>query len=183
MYNISGVAVSSRVTLRLWGAVAWTTLAALLVTSLAACRTTDPSALTVSTDLKPMTHGWSFSNFPSTVFPNIVFNDDDLVAMFGADPSVCVDGLTTPCELTAEAAAWAQMINQARSSGHCQGLAVLAAQRFDDGLQPLTAQVEPTDSVIRAVMRAFATQFLPELQLESTSSLSKSLREKVEILS
>mgnify|MGYP000382970853 CR=1 FL=1 len=53
---------------------------------------------------------------------------NDLVAMFAG--GACVGGNVDPCVPTAEAAAWARMVNQARASGHCEGLGVQAASRF-----------------------------------------------------
>ena len=78
----------------------------------------------IATELRPTPDGFSFPNFPASATP-IGFGDADLFAMFGAE--ACVDGVSTPCVATAEAAAWARMVNQARVSGHCEGLVVQAA--------------------------------------------------------
>ncbi|MFM7409218.1 MAG: hypothetical protein ACKO3L_00230, partial [Actinomycetota bacterium] len=67
----------------------------------------------VATKLQPQLNGWAFPNFPSATFPELNFDTADLVSMFGSGPDVCVDGVAEPCTLTAEAAAWARMVNQA----------------------------------------------------------------------
>ena len=157
-------------------------LAFLLAPSLAACSGQQASAAAIATALQPAENGWSFANFPSSSFPDVNFNERDLVEMFGSEGGVCVDGISDPCVLTAEAAAWSQMINQARASGHCVGLAVISALRYNESSNPKTAQLAQDEETIRAISRAFATQFLPEVQQETSDWLAKSLDEKVEAL-
>ena len=102
--------------------------------------------------------------------------------MFGAE--ACVDGVTTPCEPIAEAAAWARMVNQARSSGHCEGIVVKASQRFDLSLLPPTVDLVNEGEVTHEIIRTFATQFLPEVQKETIDwgkqSLKKIIGELIE---
>ena len=152
---------------------------AVLAWVLPGCSATEVNASPVATELQPTRNGWSFANFPSAAFPDINFGGEDLVSMFGDDPGVCVNGIASPCVLTAEAASWAQMVNQSRASGHCQGLAIIAAQRFNDGTNPPTAELNPDPDTVHAVTRAFATQFLPEVQQEAAASLGLSLKDKV----
>lgn len=102
--------------------------------------------------------------------------------MFGADESVCVDGVADPCELTAEAAAWARMVNQARSTGHCEGLVALAAARFNAREDVKTVKVPDQAQTIHTVMRTFATQFVPEVQQVIQRWTKASLAEKVDEL-
>jgi len=157
-------------------------LALLLVPTLSACSGQQASAAAVATALQPSEDGFSFANFPSSSFPDVNFDERDLIEMFGSDGGVCVDGISNPCVLTAEAAAWAQMINQARASGHCVGLAAIAALRFNEQSNPKTVQLAQDEGTIRAVSRAFATQFLPEVQQETSNWLAKNLYEKVQAL-
>ena len=72
----------------------------------------------VATELQTTINGWSFPNYPSSEFPETDFNEADLVSMFGSGEEICVGGVATPCKLTAEASAWARMVNQSRASGH-----------------------------------------------------------------
>ena len=155
-------------------------LVALLVLSLAGCAGSKAEALPVVTDLRPNDHGWSFANYPASSFPDVQFGAADMASMFGDDPSVCIDGVVDPCTLTAEAASWAQMVNQSRSSGHCLGLAVIAARRFNENISPVTSTLASDESTLRTVMRAFASQFLPEAQAESEKWIGSSLSEIVE---
>ena len=155
-------------------------LVALLVLSLAGCAGSKAEALPVVTDLRPNDHGWSFANYPASSFPDVQFDAADMASMFGDDPSVCIDGVVDPCTLTAEAASWAQMVNQSRSSGHCLGLAVIAARRFNENISPVTSTLASDESTLRTVMRAFASQFLPEAQAESEKWIGSSLSEIVE---
>ena len=104
-------------------------------------------------------------------------NAKDLVKMFGAE--ACVGGTTTPCDPIAEAAAWARMVNQARSSGHCEGIVVEASQRFDLSLLPPTVDLVNEGEVTHEIIRTFATQFLPEVQEETIDWGKQSLKKIV----
>jgi hypothetical protein len=96
-----------------------------------------------------------------------VFDEVDLVAMFGA--SACVDGNVDPCEPLAEAAAWARMVNQFRSPGHCEGLVVEALTRFNEGALPPTVELENQGEVTKAILRSFASQFLDSVRREASA--------------
>ncbi|MEY3640414.1 MAG: hypothetical protein RLZZ199_219 [Actinomycetota bacterium] len=132
--------------------------------------------------MQPQLNGWAFPNFPSATFPDLNFDTADLVSMFGSGPAVCVDGVADPCTLTAEAAAWARMVNQARATGHCEGLVALASARFNKAELPETVKLPSQEDEIRAVMRAFATQFVPEVQDSIQKWTKASLSEKVDEL-
>jgi uncharacterized protein YjdB len=136
----------------------------------------------VATNLQPQLNGWAFPNFPSATFPDLNFDTADLVSMFGSGPDVCVDGLAEPCTLTAEAAAWARMVNQARATGHCEGLVVLASARYNRAELPETVKLPSEEEEIRAVLRAFATQFVPEVQKSIEGWTKASLPEKIDEL-
>ena len=133
-----------------------------------------------STGLVPNPNGFAFPNFGSAATPE-VFNEADLVEMFGNTPEVCVDG-ADPCVATAEAAGWARMVNEARAAGHCEGFAVLAAARFSSKEQPNTVELVNQGDVTHALMRAFATQFFQETKDATKKVVKKSMRDKVAIL-
>ena len=151
---------------------------------LAACGGSESaSSLTaVATDsgVKPDEHGFSFANFGSEATSEI-FNSEDLVTMFGG--GACVGGITTPCTPTAQASAWAKMVNESRASGHCEGLAVQAASRFDAKATPATESLTNAGDVTHGIIRAFATQFLPEVQDVTEEWAKKSLVDIVNELS
>jgi hypothetical protein len=126
--------------------------------------------------LLPTDDGFTFANFGSSATKE-VFNTDDLVTMFGKE--ACVGGVETPCTPTTQAAAWARMVNEARASGHCEGLAVQAAARFDSKQTPATGALLNAGDVTHGIMRAFATQFLPEVQDATNSWAKKSLSDIV----
>ena len=107
-------------------------------------------------------NGFTFANFSAKKVAE-QFGAEDLVAMFGNSPFVCVGG-KEPCVPTAEAAAFARMVNQARASGHCEGLVALAASRFVEKVTPATKDLSNDPDVVHAILRAFATQFVPEVQ-------------------
>lgn len=134
----------------------------------------------VTTGLVPDPNGFAFANFASSASPE-VFNAEDLVKMFGSTKDVCVEG-SNPCQLVAEAAAWARMVNDARASGHCEGFAVTSASRFTSSENPTTADLVNKGDVTHAIMRAFATQFLKEVQDDTNAWAKKSLKEKVAAL-
>ncbi len=132
--------------------------------------------VSVSTTLRPLTDGFSFPNFPASVSPE-TFDVNDLVAMFAG--GACVGGNVEPCVPTAEAAAWARMVNQARASGHCEGLVVQAASRFASSIDPKTVDLPNEGEITHGIFRAFATQFLPETQADTDSWADKTLRQIV----
>ncbi len=146
---------------------------------LAACGREQVVAVDADSGLRPSSDGFSFANFGASASP-AVFDVDDLVEMFGGGG--CVDGVTDPCQPTAEAAAWARMVNQSRASGHCEGLVVQAAARFRAGESPRTGELSNDPDVTSAIIRAFATQFLPETQRESAKWARRSLEEIVNAL-
>ncbi len=134
----------------------------------------------VDIGLAPNPNGFAFANFGAGASPE-QFGADDLVAMFGSGPDVCVDG-ATPCTPTAEAAAWASMVNDNRQAGHCEGFAVLSANRFTAGKQPPSVQLTMDPTVTHDIMRAFATQFFQSTQEETVAWQGKSLKDKVAAL-
>ena len=136
----------------------------------------------VATGLQTATDGWSFPNFPSSSYPEVNFDETDLVSMFGSDETICVGGVATPCKLTAEAAAWARMVNQARASGHCEGLVALASSRFNNKETPATVKLPSQDETLHAIMRTFATQFLPEVQESIGKWMAASFEDKIDEL-
>ena len=157
----------------------------LVVIALAACGGSSGSSSQsgpVATELQTSINGWSFPNFPASAFPKTDFDDADLVSMFGSGDEICVGGVATPCTLTAEAAAWARMVNQSRASGHCEGLVAIASTRFNNNETPETVKIPSQDETIHALMRAFATQFLPEVQDAISMWINKSLEEKIDEL-
>ena len=130
--------------------------------------------------LTPNPNGFAFPNFGSAATAE-VFNEADLVEMFGNTPEVCVDG-ADPCVATAEAAGWARMVNDSRAAGHCEGFAVLAAARFMAAEQPATVELVNQGDVTHALMRGFATQFFDETKKATKAIVKKSMRDKVAIL-
>ena len=138
------------------------------------------TAVAADSGIKPNENGFSFANFGSDASTEN-FDSADLVTMFGG--GACVDGITTPCTPTAQASAWAKMVNESRASGHCEGLAVQAASRFDAKATPATEALTNTGDVTHGIIRAFATQFLPEVQDVTESWAKKSLVDIVNELS
>ncbi len=130
----------------------------------------------VDTEMRPTDDGFAFANFAATAVPD-VFDESDLVAMFG--PESCVDGVVEPCEPVAEAAAWARMINDSRASGHCEGLVVEALTRFNEGATPPTVELQNEGQVTKEIFRSFATQFLESTQRETLAWQKRSVREIV----
>ncbi|MFM2115462.1 MAG: hypothetical protein RI908_1203, partial [Actinomycetota bacterium] len=133
----------------------------------------------VATTLRPTPDGYSFPNFPASA-SNVDLAANDLFEMFGAE--ACVGGVSTPCKATAEAAAWARMVNQARISGHCEGLVAEASKRFNLKMNPPTFELANDATTTTSIIRKFATQFLPEVQDERDEWASRSLRDIVNAL-
>jgi len=124
-------------------------------------------------------HGFSFPNFTAQTYEEVVFDESDMVMLFGAGTDVCASGSTDDCLLTAEAAQFAQMVNVARSWGHCEGFSILAAERFNAGLSPASYELANEPEVLKALMRGVASQFLPEVQAEADRWAREDLRDKV----
>jgi hypothetical protein len=149
----------------------------------------------VSVDFRPEVHGFSFSNFGPERYSQR-FDAHALVAVAGTGPRICVDGVEdqeldedwdlegsdAPCEVTEEAAEFIEMVEAYRVGGHCEGMVVLAALRYSWGSEPVTSEVPDDERTINAIIRAFATIFLPEVQAEARSWISTSLADTVETL-
>ena len=133
----------------------------------------------VATTLRPTPDGFSFPNFPASATP-VAFGEGELFDMFGAQ--ACVDGVASPCVATAEAAAWARMVNQARIAGHCEGLVVEAAERFNLRTSPPSFELSKDGDITTTIIKKFATQFLPEVQDERREWGGRSLRNIVNSL-
>jgi hypothetical protein len=127
----------------------------------------------------PTEDGFAFANFGERQTDEFL-NGSDLVMMFG--PTVCAEEIIDPCRPIAEAAAWAMMVNNARASGHCEGFAVQSAIRFDEQVVPKTISLDRDRKITHSLIRAFATQFLPEVQKETNKWAKRSLKEKVQAL-
>jgi hypothetical protein len=153
-------------------------LLALPLVALSACSGGGGSGATldrtpVASTMTPTENGFTFANFSAKKVTE-EFGAEDLVAMFGNSADVCVGG-KEPCVPTAEAAAFARMVNQARASGHCEGLVALAASRFVEKVSPATKDLAKDTDVVHAILRAFATQFLPASQTETNGWAKKSI--------
>ena len=127
-------------------------------------------ASSVKSGAKPNPDGFAFPNFGAAA-TSVEFGASDMETMFSASAEICVKEEGS-CELSAEARAWARMVNQARVSGHCEGLAVLASSRFISKEEPKTITLTQQEDLTHAIMRAFATQFLDETQ-EATKTWAK----------
>ena len=132
--------------------------------------------VTSGVDIK--SDSFSFPNFGSSGTPEI-FGSADVVSMFGDSNEVCASGTGATCALTAEAATWARMVNQARESGHCEGFAVMSAARFMQSATPKTDTLSNQGDVTHGIMRGFATQFEHSVQDETNKWAKKSVGEKV----
>ena len=124
-------------------------------------------------------YGFAFPNFTANTYPDELFNADDITMLFGDSSDVCVSGSGADCVLTAEAAQFAQMVNTARSWGHCEGFSILAAGRYNEGLEPVSSVLLDSPGVLHALMRGVASQFLPEVQAEADKWAQASLLDKV----
>ena len=138
------------------------------------------TATDVSTGLNVNPNGFSFANFTAASSTE-EFVADDLVKMFGLSKDVCVGG-TMPCTLVPEAAAFARMVNDSRASGHCEGFAVSAGERFSSAVKPNTVTLENKGDITHGLIRSFATQFLKEVVADTQKWAEASLKEKVAAL-
>ena len=135
----------------------------------------------VDSGFRPDTGGFSFANFSDTTYRER-FSIDDLLDIVGGGPRVCRDGLADPCVPTDEAQTLIDTVESARRVGHCEGMVVIAAVRHEWGLSPETAQLQPNSMVVDAIIRAFATMFLPEVQSETRTWETASLADIVAVL-
>lgn len=135
----------------------------------------------VDSGFRPDTGGFSFANFDDRAYPQR-FDVQAFLDTVGGGPRVCVDGVSDPCVLTEEATIFAEVVNEARRSGHCEGMVVLAAARHHWKLSPDTVELPPDERVVNGIIRAFATIFLPEVQAEARSWTETSLSDTVAVL-
>ena len=134
--------------------------------------------LPVDSGFRPDSGGFAFANFDDRAYAQS-FDTQAFLDTVGGGPRVCVDGVTDPCVLTEEATIFADTVNSARAAGHCEGMVVYAAVRHRLELQPATSSLPPDDRVVNAIIRAFATMFLPEVQAEGRTWSATSLADKV----
>ncbi|MEI8323066.1 MAG: fibronectin type III domain-containing protein, partial [Actinomycetes bacterium] len=134
----------------------------------------------VDSGAKPNPDGFAFPNFGAAATPG-EFDAIDMSKMFTSGPDICVQK-SGACLLSAEARAWARMVNQARVSGHCEGLAVLASTRFIGKELPKSITLTQQEDLTHAIMRAFATQFLNETQVATKAWAKKRPSEIVSAL-
>ncbi|MEY4995393.1 MAG: hypothetical protein RLZ67_118 [Actinomycetota bacterium] len=132
-----------------------------------------------SSGMVSSTHGFPFANFGAANTDEYM-DGEDLRAMFG--DGVCTNGASKPCTPNSEAAAWAQMVNQSRQAGHCEGMVVQAINRFTTKATPLTSKLSNEADTTHGIIRAFATQFFPKVKDESNKWAKKSLSDIVSVL-
>lgn len=135
----------------------------------------------VATDFDPAIDGFSFANFNSREYAQ-EFDIEDLTVMVGTNEKVCVDGVADPCVPTEGALKVIGIVNSSRQLGHCEGMVVLAAARYDLGTKVKTAELDDDPAVISAIIRAFATMFFPEVQEQARDWVSNSLTDTVAVL-
>lgn len=140
--------------------------------------TGSPTGVTES-GMRPERDGFGFANF-TAADTDAHFDVVDLTSMFGAGTDVCLYGTADPCVPTPEAAAFARMVNLARSSGHCEGLVVRAAELFDQRPPSPVADLANAGEVTHGVIRTFATQLLAPVRREARQWSERSLGEIVE---
>lgn len=134
----------------------------------------DVTLTAAASAMTPPADGFAFANFGSANTKETM-NGEDMRLMFG--DGVCSNGTASPCQLTAEAAAWVQMVNQSRESGHCEGMVVQAASRFTTSASPKTPELTNVGDTTHGIIRAFATQFFPAVKKETDVWATKSLKE------
>lgn len=125
--------------------------------------------------LDPARDGFGFGNFAASDTEEI-FDAGDLRSMFGAGVDICLYGDARSCEPTAEAAAFARMVNLARSGGHCEGLVVRAAELFAQSPPEPTSELDNDGEVTHGIIRRFATQLFAEVRAEAALWNSRDLR-------
>jgi len=130
------------------------------------------SRVAAASGLVAETHGFPFANFGASNSPEVM-DGEDLRLMFG--DGVCENGKSSPCAPTSEAAAWAQMVNQSRQAGHCEGMVVQAINRYTTSASPLTSTLTNEADTTHGIIRAFATQFFPKVRKESNKWAKKSI--------
>lgn len=133
----------------------------------------------VSLNATPSGVGFSFPNFTSAVYPEVTFETEDVVQLFGSAEDVCESGGGPNCTLTPEAAQFARMVNSGRAAGHCDGFVALAGLRLSANATPVSADLDPDNDTLKALLRNFASQWLPEVRAEADAWAARSLEEKV----
>lgn len=163
-----------------------TFVVSVLSVALASCGGSASSSVTtygtknaIIRNLQVASDEFAFGNFGASSTQE-TFGAPDLIAMFG--PTVCKNGIVSPCTVVAQADAWAQMVNQSRISGHCEGIVVEAESRFNANASPKTATLSNSGDTTHAIFRAFASQFLPSVQKSADGWARKNMKQKVAAL-
>ena len=135
----------------------------------------------VSTSFSPVNDGFYFANFEAAQYRE-TFAKSDLIAMVGTNDKVCVGGKAIPCRLTPGAEKVIKTVNDSRRWGNCEGFIVIAAARYNLKAVPTTSALAPDHTTLKAIIRAFATMFLPEVQAESRTYSAETLSDNVAVL-
>jgi hypothetical protein len=102
-------------------------------------------------------HGLPFPNYAS----ERGFTMGDAVEMFGADAVCGPDDAT--CVVDARALAWIDTISASMAGGVCEGMVLLALDRFVAGTEPVAGRLVLDEAVESRIAQLFATQFLPSV--------------------
>jgi len=116
----------------------------------------------VDSGFRPDRNGFSFANR----IPAEPFAYADAVAMFGPD-AVCTEG-SGDCTPRPDAQAWVEKLAAASWGGLCEGMAVMAADRWVDHEQPDTAGLPESDPLAHRLLQWWATQFLTSVMEAQT---------------
>ena len=152
------------------------TAVAVLLTACGSANGGAESVVAAASDFAPTLDGFAFPNFGAGNSTESM-SPSDLALMFG--DGVCTSGSGESCTPSAEGAAWIQMVNASRTAGHCEGMVVLAADRFVAAESPESIRLTNDAGTTHAIIRAFATQFLPEVEQATTRSARDDMRTKI----
>jgi hypothetical protein len=114
----------------------------LALLALTACNSSSPPpkvGVVADSGFRPGPNGFTFQNYGDTLADGAAptnLTPADVQALFG-NP-VCVDAAIGKCDLTPEAQAWMEQMNQAMADGHCFGFSVAADLVWQDQVNTST---------------------------------------------
>lgn len=159
---------------------------ALVVAVLASLAGTVSAEVLVDSGFRPSPDGFGFANWGGDEYPQATLKPDDAAYLFGEQACARIEDES--CVPTPGARLWLEAMNESKSGGHCEGMAVLSAAFFredeklsDYGGSSETQALAPDDEVLmRTISTYFSTQALEPVQSVTNVTKGYSLQQIID---
>ena len=118
--------------------------------------------------------GVAFENYSPTTRLDVL----DGIALFGR--SLICGSTSGDCTPVPEAREWLDVISEASAGGVCEGIALLMAGRFVEGMAPSTSSLELDEQIERLLLRLQATQYVDSVASKASKNRRLTLAQFVD---